>query len=118
MIELALILGIGLIAFIFAYLSLNLSKKHAPLQILFLLLSFISIILGTVFLSWMTQDYTVGSNFAYIPEATMDKIGEMIDHLFNAFIWVLILLIVYFILTLLIASGKLMAPKWFGGDEE
>lgn len=76
-----ILIGISIIAFSFAYLSANISKKHGPLQILFVL-AFSIISLVELFLM---------TNYAEV-----ESITNMISSLASGFSWFVVLIFAYF----------------------
>jgi len=113
MIEIAIILGISLSAFLFAYLATNISKNHGALQIFFLIISLFMVVVNIDTISRMAETAVTNSstlNFSYVPEATLDNISRTMDAIFNALIFMIILVVLYFLLMLIIASGKIANP--------
>lgn len=79
--------GIALFAFVFAYLAVNIDKRHGPLQIFFIILS----------MFFMGADALVLSTIAN--EAGSTNVESLIDStILNPLIWIIIVVIAYFLI--------------------
>lgn len=103
-----IMIGLSFISFIFAYLSVNISKKHGPLQIFFIILCFISMVLNVSVASVMASDAA----------------ATEVQNLLNAggirlTVWSLVFVVFYFIIhfiykVLMKSSGKEEEELSFG----
>lgn len=97
--EVSATLGFGIFAFIFAFLSINMHKKHGTLQLLFLFLSIFTIFLGTGIIIEIGEE-------ANVPSVTgIAVIGLKI------LTWVIWLLVAYFLVYFIYQVAMKMADK-------
>ena len=92
-VELALVIGMGMISFLFAYLSVNLSdKRHGAIQFLFL---FVSILTSILNVSMMSQF------------AMPSRIAELLTGVYSLVVWTFIFTLLYFILYFITHVSKI-----------
>jgi hypothetical protein len=95
--DIAVILGLAAIAFIFAFISTNVEKKHSVLQFLFLFLS-----LGTILLIFAAMvDITARGDYTVL--------AELLSTGYTATVWVIVFFILYTIVYFLINVSKSLA---------
>jgi len=96
-IETGVAVGVALLAFVFAYIGINLKDDHAPLKWMFLIFSVMTAVFDTFAMGLLAKD------------AGKDAVGSVLNNgYFYGTIVIMIILIVYFLLFYVIkVLGKL-----------
>jgi len=85
--EVAVALGVTSFSLIFAYLAINIGKKHGPLQILFIILTPIFMTINAVVISKIATD------------GSATELADLIDGvILSPLIWLSVLIVAYFII--------------------
>lgn len=95
MYDIAAILALSFSSFIFAYVAMNIDKKHGALQILFLSLSFLLILLNIT----LSEEFVrVNPDFNVTATSTLDKL----DKSYTTSMWGFVIFAIYVIVMFLI----------------
>ena len=98
--DIAISLTIVLFSFVFAYLSVNTSKKHGALQILFLISSILFMVVDAGVIAWIATD------------AGKTDLHDMLNNtVFNGTTWIFIIVVFYFVIYFIYTVAMNMANK-------
>jgi hypothetical protein len=106
--DVALVIGVGIMAFFFIYGSFKFDKNHAPMQILFLFAGIFSVIIEMGMLGDMAAQNGIG------------LISTAIGNGYNLVVYILVITIVYFVIwflyEVLVRTGKINRIGDGGGE--
>lgn len=96
--EIASVVAIGIIVFTFAFLAVN-SKKHGPMQYLFLFMSLFSMLV------------CLNTSMLILDNASEVTISDSVNGLYFGVMFAIILCLAYFILTFIFDKLRLLGQK-------
>ena len=98
--DVAIAVSIAFFSFVFAYLSVNTSKKHGALQILFLVSSILFMIVDAGVLAWIATD------------AGKSELHDIVNNtVFTGLVWVFVIVVFYFMIYFIYTVAMDMANK-------
>jgi len=100
--DIAIVLGTGIFSFIFAYLAVNIDKRHGALQIFYMLVSIFIMMVGFDNLHRLLNTASAG----VVPDSTYAQIAGTVAVETNLIMMVAILTICYFLYMLIVAGFK------------